>query len=95
MSGSKENAEKGKESDVDGAKPLTEANATLPGTTHTLPRYTIAGNNGTGGSSAAVIGIPPSIISSTVASTVNTFGASLPRMSCVDRVGMTGEFISI
>ncbi|VDK20363.1 unnamed protein product [Taenia asiatica] len=91
LSSSKENAEeKGKESDMDGAKPLTEANATLPGTTHTLPRYTIAGNNGTGGSSAAVIGIPPSIISSTVASTVNTFGASLPRMSCVDRVGMTG-----
>ncbi|KAL5966572.1 hypothetical protein TSMEX_005703, partial [Taenia solium] len=91
LSSSKENAEeKGNESDMDGAKPLTEANATLPGTTHTLPRYTIAGNNGTGGSSAAVIGIPPSIISSTVASTANTFGASLPRMSCVDRVGMTG-----
>ncbi|VDM18550.1 unnamed protein product [Hydatigera taeniaeformis] len=92
LSGSKEGADevKGKESDVDGAKRLTEANATLPGTTHTLPRYSIAGNNGTGSSNAAVIGIPPSIISSTVASTVNTFGASLPRMSGVERVGMTG-----
>ncbi|CDS38178.1 hemicentin 1 [Echinococcus multilocularis] len=90
LAGSKENAEEGREGTVDGAKPSTEANATLPGTTHTLPRYSIAGNNGAGGSGAVVIGVPPSIISSTVASTVNTFGASLPRMSGVESVGMTG-----
>ncbi|EUB60230.1 hypothetical protein EGR_04940 [Echinococcus granulosus] len=90
LAGSKESAEEGREGTMDGAKPSTEANATLPGTTHTLPRYSIAGNNGAGGSGAAVIGVPPSIISSTVASTVNTFGASLPRMSGVEGVGMTG-----
>lgn len=81
-----------RDSAIDGSKPSTEPNATIPGITHTLPRYTIAGNNGTNSGGAAVIGVQPSPIPSTVSSSVNTFGSSLPRMSAVERVGLTGKF---
>ncbi|KAM3182527.1 hypothetical protein ACTXT7_012195 [Hymenolepis weldensis] len=81
----------GRDSGIDGSRQLTEANATVPGTTHTLPRYTIAGNNGTNCGGNAIIGVHPSLVSSTVSSaSVNTFGASLPRMSGAERIGLTG-----
>lgn len=86
----------GRDSGIDGSRQSTEANATLPGTTHTLPRYTIAGNNGTNCGGNAIIGVQPSLVSSTVPSaSVNTFGASLPRMSGVERIGLTSKLISI
>ncbi|VDN97252.1 unnamed protein product [Rodentolepis nana] len=95
LSDSKDDADgdmKARGTDMDGPRQSTEGNATLPGTTHTLPRYTIAGNNGvnsSGGGGNAIIGVQPSLVSSTVSSaTVNTFGASLPRMSEVERVGL-------
>nr|CDS27699.1 hemicentin 1 [Hymenolepis microstoma] len=79
----------GREADINESRQSAEGNVTLPGTTHTLPRYTIAGNNGTSCGGNAIIGVQPSLVSSTVSSaSINTFGASLPRMSEVERVGL-------
>ncbi|VDD83681.1 unnamed protein product [Mesocestoides corti] len=70
----------------------SDPHSALPGVTHTLPRYTIAGNNGTssgsGGGAAVPLGVPPSVLSPAIASTSSTFGASLPRMPAFERTAI-------
>lgn len=79
----------GKEGIAEESRASTAEDASLPGVTHTLPRYTMAGNNGTIGgiSGSSVVGVPPSEIASPFPPSLSTFGASLPRMSAAERVG--------